>query len=408
MIVAPCTVVTGGDDPRVIEDAAVRVVGAHIAQVGPAGEVAAAHPDDTLWPARGRVLMPGFVNTHAHLARHLARGLGLSGPEAWRRYDRALSAEDVRWAATAALVEGVRHGVTTVCDFHRSESCLDLSLSEVLAAARQVGVRVATCYGAAEHDAPGERRAAFEESASVAAGSARGHEGRLRGMIGVQATSLAGMNALMDRALEHAAGRLAVHVELGLDLTPGERWQKGRAWDDRRPAALWAHAEAAPRDLLGAAQERGDALSAVGWGASAALAREAEVAWGSDALLNAPPISEAAAGWVTGARARLHYRRLFVNGPQWASRYFGEGLGTIAAGAPADLVLADYRAATEFSSRTLHEHLWSGLLRAPISGVMVAGEPVVDNGVLITADESEVAARARECAARVWGRIASR
>jgi hypothetical protein len=37
---------------------------------------------------------------------------------------------------------------------------------------------------------------------------------------------------------------------------------------------------------------------------------------------------------------------------------------------------------------------------------MVAGEPVVDNGVLITADEREVASRARECAARVWARIA--
>jgi hypothetical protein len=38
---------------------------------------------------------------------------------------------------------------------------------------------------------------------------------------------------------------------------------------------------------------------------------------------------------------------------------------------------------------------------------MVAGEPVVDNGVLVTADEREVTRRARECATRVWGRIAS-
>ena len=407
MIIAPCTVVTGGTDPRVIENAAVRVLGAHIAQVGSAGELAAAHGEDTLWPARGRVLMPGFVNTHAHLARHLARGLALRGPEAWRRYDKALSAEDIRWAATAALVEGVRHGVTTVCDFHRSESCLDLSLSEVLGAARQVGVRVATCYGASEHDAPAERRAAFEESATFAAQSVRGHEGRLRGMIGVQASTLPGMEALLDRALEHSGGKLAVHVELGLDLTPGDRWQNARTWHESGTPALWAHAEAAPRGLLGLAQERGDALSAVGWGAAANLVREAEVAWGSDSSVNAPPLSDGAAGWATGARARLHYRRLFVNGPRWASRFFGEGLGMIEPGAPADLVLVDYRAATEFSSRTLIEHLWSGLLRAPISGVMVAGEPVVDNGVLVTTDEREVAARARECAARVWGRIAS-
>jgi cytosine/adenosine deaminase-related metal-dependent hydrolase len=402
MIIAPCTVVTGGSDPQVIEDAAVRVVGAHIAQVGAAGEVAAAHRDDTLWPARGRVLMPGFVNTHTHLARHLARGLALRGPGAWRRYDRALSAEDVRWAAAAALIEGVRHGVTTVCDFHRSGSCLDFSLSEVLGAARQVGVRVAACYGASEQDPPEERRAAFEESASVAAASAKGREGRLRGMIGVHATSLAGMEALLDRAVEHAAGQGAVHVELGLDLTPGERWQERGAWRASRPPALWAHAEAAPRALLGAARERGDTLAAVGPGV-AALERDAEVAWGSDASVNAPPLADAAAG----PRAQIHYRRLFVNGPRWASRFFGESLGTIEPGAPADLVLVDYRAATEFSTRTLLEHLGSGLLRAPVSSVMVAGEPVVDNGVLVTADEREVTRRARECATRVWGRIAS-
>ncbi|HEY2953978.1 MAG TPA: amidohydrolase family protein [Candidatus Eisenbacteria bacterium] len=404
MIIGPCTVMTGGATPRVIEGAAVRVVGAHIAQVGPAGEVAAAHPEDTLWPARGRVLMPGFVNTHAHLARHLARGLGLRGTAAWRRYDRALSAEDVRWAATAALAEGVRHGVTTVCDFHRSESCLELSLSEIAGAARQVGVRVATCYGAAEHDPPAERRAAFEESASLAAESARGREGRLRGTIGVHAATLAGLDALVDRALEHADGRLAVHVELGLDLTPGERWRGGRQWRESRPPALWAHAEAAPRGLLGTARERGDALCAMG--AVAALVREAEIAWGSDASVNAPPLADAAGGWATGERARLHYRRLFVNGPRWAARHFGEGLGTIEPGAPADLVLVDYRPATEFSTRTLFDHLGSGLLRAPIACVMVAGEPVVDNGVLVTADEGEIAARARASAARVWERIA--
>src|SRR6185295_16746191 len=98
----PCTVVTGGPEPAVIEDAAVRVIGAHIAQVGPAGSIAAASPDDTLWPARGRVLMPGLMNTHIHLGRHLARGLGLRTVADWARYDAALSPEDVYWAAMSA------------------------------------------------------------------------------------------------------------------------------------------------------------------------------------------------------------------------------------------------------------------------------------------------------------------
>lgn len=403
MIVGPCTVVSGGPDPVVLEDAAIRIVGSHVAQIGLAGSLAAAHPNDTLWPARGRVALPGFVNTHAHLARHLARGLGLRGAAEWRRYDRALSPEDVRWAVTAALAEGVRHGVTTVCDFHRSARCLDLSLSEVMAAAKRVGVRVATCYGASEEDTPAERRAAFEESLAFAGELAHERSHRWRGMLGVHATTLAGVDALLDQALEAAGDRLAVHVELGLDLTPAERWTGRRPWRDGGPPALWAHAESAPRGLLGAARERGDALTAVAPGAVAALAREVEVGWGSDASVNAPPLDEP--GWSRAGRDDARYRRLFVNGPRWAERQFGEGLGLLAQGAPADLVLVDYLPSTEFSARTLADHLGSGLLRAPVSGVMVAGEIVMDHGQLVTADEREVSQRARECARRVWARL---
>ena len=55
--------------------------------------------------------------------------------------------------------------------------------------------------------------------------------------------------------------------------------------------------------------------------------------------------------------------------------------------------------------RTLVEHLWSGLLRAPVAGAMVAGEVIMDGGQIVAVDEREVAARARECAARVWERL---
>ena len=61
MIIGPCTVITGGAQPQVREDAAIRVVGSHIAQIAGAGALAHAFPDDTLWPARERVVMPGSM-----------------------------------------------------------------------------------------------------------------------------------------------------------------------------------------------------------------------------------------------------------------------------------------------------------------------------------------------------------
>ena len=405
MLIGPCTVVTGGAKPDVLEDSAVRVVGAHIAALGPLPVLAAAYPEETLWPARGRVLVPGFINTHVHLARHLARGLGLRAAPEWRRYDRLLSPEDVLWSASAALVEGLRHGVTTVCDFHRSGACPDLSLSEVVTAAGQVGVRVATCYGASESDTEVERRSAFEESLGFASEMARRRDGRMRGVVGVHARTLGGVDTLVREALEAADGLLGVHVDLDLDLTPAERWRSRGGWRDDALPTLWAHAESAPRGLLGELRERGDALTAVGAGSVAALVREGEVAWGTDAGVNAPPLPDPLLGLGFGAPAEAHYQRLFVNGARWAEGQFGRGLGVIAAGSPADLILLDYQPATEFSGRTFLDHLWSGMLRAPVSGAMVGGEVVLDNGTLVNVDEREVAARAKECAKRVWDRL---
>jgi len=405
VIIGPCTVVTGGATPDVLEDSGVRVVGAHISALGPLHVLASAYPDETLWPARGRVLLPGFINTHVHLARHLARGLGLRGAAEWRRYDRALSPEDVMWSATAALVEGLRHGVTTVCDFHRSGACPDLSLSEIVAAAAQVGVRVATCYGASESDSLVERRSAFEESLGFASEIARRRDGRLRGMVGVRARTLAGVDSMVREALDVAGGSLGVHVDLDLDLTPAERWRSRGGWRTQSLPTLWAHAESAPRGLLGELRERGDALTAMGGGAVAALVREGEVAWGSDAGVNAPPLPDPVHGLACGAPAEAHYQRLFANGARWAGHHFGEGLGEISPGASADLILVDYQAATELSRLTFLDHLGSGMLRAPVSGAMIGGEVVLDNGTLVSVDEREVAARARECARRVWDRL---
>ncbi len=403
MIVGPCTVVSGGAEPRVWEDVAVRVVGAHVAQIASPGVLAAAYPEERLWPARGRVVMPGFVNTHGHLARQLARGRNLRSPAEGRRYETSLSAEDVRWSATAALVEGLHHGITTVGDFHRSGACLDLSLNEVVTAALDVGVRVATCYGASELDRPVERRAAFEECMGFASDLRRRRDGRAACLAGVQAATLDGVHSMLDEALEVVGDQLALHVDLALDVTPAERWRPRGARPVSSHPTLWAHAESAPRGLLGEATARGDVLSAVGAGSTAALLREAGVAWGSDNGLNAPPLADAQHGWGVGAES--HYQRLFVHGARWAQHHFGASLGVLGPGAPADMILLDYRPATELSARTLYEHLCAGLLRAPVSGAMVGGEVVMENGEILTVDEGEVAIRARECATRVWERL---
>ncbi len=402
MIVGPGYVVTGGEHPEVIADGAVRLVGAHIAHVGRLAELAAAFPQESLWPARGRVLLPSLVNTHVHLAHHLARGIGLEGEEQWGRYEAALSTEDVYWSASAALLEGLRHGVTTVFDFHRSGGCLENCLFELHAAASKLGVRIGMCYGADPRESENERRAAYAESRGLASKLKRERAGRAKVLLGVTVHSPADAETMLLEAYQAMEEPLCVHAALEVDTTPGERWPRALPPESSAPT-LWAHAERAPRGLLGAGTERGHAFSAIGPARSSALLREREMSWGSDSGVNAPPFADSPPP-CEGAEAAAHYRRLFVHGPRWAESCFDPGLGTLLPGSHADLLLVDYSPATELTSGTLLAHL-AGLLRAPVSGVMVAGEILLDGGVPTTVDEQEVAARARECAARLWSRI---
>ncbi|HET9327111.1 MAG TPA: amidohydrolase family protein [Candidatus Eisenbacteria bacterium] len=394
MIIGPALVVSGGLEPRIIADGGVRVAGSHIAQVGPIGPLASAFPEETVWPAGGRLLLPGLVNGHAHLARHLARGLGLEHPADWERYDRALAPEDVRCAARAALVEGVRHGITTTCDLHRSGTFVDFSLSEVAEAARQLGVRVATAYAADEDDSADQRRAAIDESLGLVAELRRQRQGRVQALLGMRARTPAGLARFLDDMDDHAAASVGVHVELA-GATQAERWLDRRI--ERQ--SLWAHVEHAWSGLQGGL-ERAPALPVEGPGAP--HAHEPMVAWGSDSGVNSPPALERTGGPGT---TRRHYHQVMTSGARWAEHVFGEGLGVIEPGAPADLILVDYYPATDLEQTTVFEHLAACLGRSAVSGAMVSGDIVMDRGVLVTVDESEVAARARECARRLWRRL---
>ncbi|MGH7266600.1 MAG: amidohydrolase family protein, partial [Candidatus Rokuibacteriota bacterium] len=74
-IIHDTTVVTNDDAGTVLHDAAVVVDAGRVAALGPAADLRARHPGAEGVDGRGRVVMPGFANTHTHLTLTLARGI---------------------------------------------------------------------------------------------------------------------------------------------------------------------------------------------------------------------------------------------------------------------------------------------------------------------------------------------
>ncbi|MDX9714163.1 MAG: amidohydrolase family protein [Dissulfurispiraceae bacterium] len=125
----------------VIQNGAVAVQGSTIAAVGPADAIMNEFSSDKVIDCRGKVLMPGFVNTHTHASMVFFRGLADDMPlkewlenHIWPAEAKWLSPEFVCDAAELACMEMIMAGVTLFNDMY-------FYVDSVAMAAKKMGMR---------------------------------------------------------------------------------------------------------------------------------------------------------------------------------------------------------------------------------------------------------------------------
>ena len=113
---------------RILERHSLLIDGDAITDIGPAAEMDARHlaacrSSGTVIEARGRLVLPGYVNTHAHTFEHLSRGLipdDLSTFDWAVKYARpfyaALTEDEAYVSAKLACLDMLRNGTTCFVD----------------------------------------------------------------------------------------------------------------------------------------------------------------------------------------------------------------------------------------------------------------------------------------------------
>jgi cytosine/adenosine deaminase-related metal-dependent hydrolase len=102
-------------------DVALAVQANRIVAIGPSEEVLNAYPDADIYEARGKALLPGLINCHAHLAATLARGFNedFGFPNSARlavQPTSLLQGEEATLMATVGALEAIRTGTTTIVE----------------------------------------------------------------------------------------------------------------------------------------------------------------------------------------------------------------------------------------------------------------------------------------------------
>ncbi len=165
---------------------------------------------------------PGLVCAHHHIYSALARGMppppstpttfGEILEQIWWRLDAALDLDMIEWSAKLAALEALGVGTTTIIDHHESPNAIEGSLSVIVDAAAEVGVRVLPAYGVTDRHGPQGARAGLEENRRFL------KEGG-RGWVGIHAAF-----TCTEETIEAAAGLAAdlgvgvhVHVHEGVE-----------------------------------------------------------------------------------------------------------------------------------------------------------------------------------------------
>jgi len=428
---------------RMLAGAGLLACGDRIARIGSYDDVArvAGERSERL-DARGGLILPGFVNAHAHFYSALARGMTPPGEPAgdfaqilerlWWRVDRALDVEDIRVSALLGLAESARCGTTTVFDHHASPRACAGSLDVVRSAVEEAGLRAVLCYEVSDRHGRESAKEGIDENVRFARELRRSPGPTVAACCGLHALFTIGEETLTRAVVAARAEELALHLHLAEDEIDVRR---NLELHGVRPVArlaraggltvdtLLAHAVHVNEEEIDRLAESGAFVAhnpesnmnnAVGAAPVARmLARGVRVGLGTDGvgadmrasaraafLLMRHAEGDPRAGW------REVQRMLWQSNAALASRTFGLPVGELAVGAAADVAILDYDPPTRLDAENLFAHLVFGFGARHVASVVCAGRVIVRDRRVLTLDEAALRARARERAAALWKRIA--
>jgi 5-methylthioadenosine/S-adenosylhomocysteine deaminase len=131
LVIAGGTVVTMDGTRAVYEDGAVAVNGDTIVAVGRRSDIEARYTASQTIDAKGKLVLPGFINGHTHVPMTLFRGLhdDVTLNDWLYKYifpaeAKNVNEEFVRWGTRLAAAEQIRGGVTTFADMYYFEDAV--------------------------------------------------------------------------------------------------------------------------------------------------------------------------------------------------------------------------------------------------------------------------------------------
>jgi putative selenium metabolism protein SsnA len=447
------TIITLGNDNRLIEQGAILVQGSRIAAIGSDSQLRRQHPDANYVDAHAGLILPGFLCTHTHFYGAFARGMAIPGEpphnfleileRLWWRLDKLLTLEDTRASAEIFMVDAIRHGTTCVVDHHASPNAIEGSLDIIADVVEQAGMRACLAYEVSDRDGAAViEQGMHENERFIRSLRAERHSQAKAGMLAAS-YGLHASFTLSPVTIERCAAAgvdlgVGFHIHVAEDISDEndsltrygipvvDRLEANRILGPRSIAAHCVHvqrneiARLAETRTHSVHNPRSNMNNAVGRapveemiraevnvglgndGFSMNMMQEMKVAYLLHKLALADP--RAMPGNLVMNMAFSHNARIIKSVFEPFCADF-PAVGELSVGGAADIVLLDYLPPTPLNNENFPWHLIFGIDGHHVNSTMVAGHWLMRNRQLLKVDEERISARARELSQSLWNRM---
>jgi putative selenium metabolism protein SsnA len=417
-------------DPAKIEEADIRIVDGIITDYG---RSLRPKKDDEIVDLAGKYILPGLVNSHAHLYSSLSRGMPSpkSVPrnfierlqKVWWKLDDAHNEESIYYSALVGALAAVRSGTTTLIDHHASSNYIRGSLDLIKAGMSMVGLRGILCYGTTDRGGLKKRDLGLNENERFVLENA--NNPHFRGTVGAHASftlcndslgkigELASMydcgvhlhvaedisdvldsvenynTDIVSRMTDHGILRKKSIFAHGVHLNQKQFAiiEKSGAWMVYHPRSNMNNpAGSAPLNWYGGHSALGTDRFPMD------MFEEAKFGYFRNSDSDQPPVYSRMPG-------------ILNNGQRLASEFFGRPCGTLAKNTPADIVVLDYTPPTPLVRQNINAHFLMGMNSSMVQHVMIDGSWIIWNRQFTGIDEDAVMEKARNAAAKLWKKM---
>ena len=441
MILKNGRVITQDKDRPSIEDGAVVIEGNKIIAVDTTENILAKYKEEDIIDVDGKVIMPGFINTHHHIYSAFARGMASSGKpnenfleileNLWWKIDKKLSLEDLKYSAYTTYIDCIKKGVTTVFDHNASPFAVTGSLDSIADAAKDLGLRTCLCYEVSDRDGEKIAQEGIDENINFIKKYNTDEQNMIKGMFGLHASFTLSDETLRkcDEELKGLNAGYHVHVAEGIDDLEQclekygkrvvERLRDMNILGDKTIAVHCIHVTDDELNILRDTNTmvvhnpESNMGNAVGCQPFLELHQKGiTIGLGTDGYTSDMTESMKVANII-----HKHVKQnpsvawgevpvsMFENNRKIAQKYFSGDLGILRAGALADVIVVDYDPLTPMNENNINSHILFGFTGKDVVTTIIDGKVIMQDRKLVGINEKEIFKTSREVAKKLWDRM---